>query len=228
MREGMLKKALGGLIIAVMAIAAACGTPGVDAQAILQDACTGRGITDYDIVRNGTHQPGEGADIVRWVEKLRVSGGDLHILISSPDSSEQGEDIRIGNELWVRHTKPDGTWGEWRHSVLREPSETADTDGKAEEATFCGYHPLSKVKLVGTETVQGEDTRKFEVEFEKFDGDEFGQGKFIRQMTYWINLDGKVVQFQDETIREDNDKLLIIQTFDEVGVPNVITAPDIP
>ncbi len=192
----------------------------VDAQAIIEDACSypsdvsyASDVISYDITERGTKTALDGDGEYSWVSEIRVNGLDSHTLTYSEQTGGRAETIYIASfGTYIRETNEHGEWGEWQvyafPEIFMQPTPESNPSPGSEEDS--GVGPVGQVDetITGTSRFCGadnlvnvrqlEDTRVNDTPVKHFsasvDPELIGRGDNFENWEYWVDEDGRAIQ----------------------------------
>ena len=211
--------------------------PPASAQEVVESACSGIDDVDFDFsaVMKGTYDENN-SGVTSWPDvtiKARVSGKDFEYEYIVPDGSSEGH-IRLGDTAYMRLRNSD----DWYVSEKFHASSIGEILPMLGDAPICP--DLSQVVRKGEDEVNGVKVTQYTSG--DYDGTEkaavdaldetFYGLKTAVAHTYWVGIDGQLVQYRNETRAFANDEdgsqrtyIVSLFTFLDIGEPNTITAP---
>ena len=225
----------------------------VDAQSVLEDVCS-YNADHYDMVSTNRMkgQTHDGDQDYTLVIKGRRSPDGFHWLGQVEDyepyeaGSDNPHEPAKSELIWIdavgkfdrvaTHAYPD-RWRAWEVEYFTDRDKQARINnqtyymGLGSTERFCGATDLKDLKYTGEVSLRGETVKHFTASRELKASDGYSPGDY-ENYEYWID-DGKLFRVQIETRwtaggGELKPHLLTITDYENYGVPNVITAPDIP
>ena len=211
--------------------------PQASAQEVVESACSGIDDVDFDFsaVTKGTYDENN-SGVTSWPDvtiKARVSGKDFEYEYIVPDGSSEGH-IRLGDTAYMRLRNSD----DWYVSEKFRASSIGEIIPILGDDTICpdlsrvvekGEDELNGVKVTQYSSGDNDGTEKAAVD--ALDETFYGLKTAVAH-TYWVGIDGQLVQYRNETHAFANDEdgsqrthIVTVMTFEGVGEPNIIEAP---
>ena len=209
----------------------------VSAQQAFEDACAdATPVSHVDLTTEGIAT--YNSDPYTWRRVIRVAPNAEHHLTTAPDSNEQAEMIIVESPgdgtrsdggggsvtLYTRSADDAGVWGNWSIENANIPASGTGRSSSGSEH-FCGMETsrFTSFEYVGTETVDGMDTKHFRASRTPA-GAPNGDYQWV---DYWIDLNGVPIKVT-ESYSVAGDQMETTTTYSGWGETNTITVPENP